>query len=219
MYCCCAGIQMRSNQPRAAADRAATASGGPMARSRRERRSIIHLRSMLYVPSDGRGRTVSASPPSAARRCLILAIVLKRVRTSMNSRVQLADRLRQSLDIVNRRGVPAQIANLLSPPTSEELGRRRAHLLALLLVAMIGAAGHVTGVTDRNAQYTVYLTAIAIAAVIGGLAPACVATLAAVLLADADAASSAGSAGRLMFACEGLAVAWVVGAMSDKLRE
>src|SRR3954469_11000414 len=137
----------------------------------------------------------------------------------MNSRVHIADRLRQSLDIVSRRGVPAQIANLLSPPTSEELGRRRAHLLALLLVAMIGAAGHVTGVTDRNAQYTVYLTAIAIAAVIGGLAPACVATLAAVLLADADAASSAGSAGRLMFACEGLAVAWVVGAMSDKLRE
>jgi PAS domain S-box-containing protein len=135
----------------------------------------------------------------------------------MNTRVHIHDRLRHSFDTTSRRAAAAQIANLLSPRTPEELERRRAHLLALVLVAIAGVLSHVTGLTDGNAQYTVYVMVIAVAAVAGGVAPACVATLAAILLADADGRSSAG--GRLLFAIGGLGVAWIVGAMSDRLRE
>ena len=137
----------------------------------------------------------------------------------MDTRVHIADRLRQSFDSTKRHAVAAQIANLLSPRTPEELERRRAHLLALLLVAIVCATSHVTGWTDRHAQYTVYVVAIAIAAVVGGIAPGCVAALAAVLLASADAGFDVGAAERLTFALEGLGVAWIVGSMSGRLRE
>jgi PAS domain S-box-containing protein len=135
----------------------------------------------------------------------------------MNSRVRIHDRLRHSFETPKRRAAAAQIANLLSPRTLEELERRRVHLVALMLVAVVGVAGHVTGLTGSNAQYTVYLTAIAIAAAVGGIAPAFVATLTAVLLANAEGGSSAG--GRWLFGFEGFAVACVVGAMSDRLRQ
>jgi PAS domain S-box-containing protein len=137
----------------------------------------------------------------------------------MDTRVHIADRLRHSFDPTNRHAVATQIADLLSPRTPEELERRRAHLLALLLVAIVGAISHVTGWTDRHAQYTVYVVAIAVAAVVGGTAPGCVAALAAVLLASADAGVDAGAAARVTFALEGLGVAWVVGSMSGRLRD
>ena len=137
----------------------------------------------------------------------------------MDNRVHLHDRLRHSFATTSRRAAAAQIANLLSPRTPEELERRRAHLLALLLVAIPGVVNHVTGLTDGNAQYTVYVMVIAVAAVVGGVAPACVATLTAILLANADGGSNAGAGVRLLFAIGGLVVAWVVGAMSDRLRE
>jgi len=137
----------------------------------------------------------------------------------MDNRVHLHDRLRHSFATTSRRAAAAQIANLLSPRTPEELERRRAHLLALLLVAIPGVVNHVTGLTDGNAQYTVYVMVIAVAAAVGGVAPACVATLTAILLANADGGSNAGAGVRLLFAIGGLVVAWVVGAMSDRLRE
>jgi PAS domain S-box-containing protein len=136
----------------------------------------------------------------------------------MTTRVHIHDRLRHAFKTTTRRSAAAQIANLLSPRTVEELERRREHLLALMLVAIAGAIGHVTGLTDPHAQYTVYLTAIAVAAAAGGLAPACVATLTALLLASVDVGSS-GDAGRLLFTFEGFAVACVVGAMRDRLRQ
>jgi K+-sensing histidine kinase KdpD len=108
----------------------------------------------------------------------------------MDTRVHIADRLRRSFDPTNRHAVAAQIANLLSPGTPEELERRRAHLLALILIAIVCAMSHVTGWTDRHAQYTVYVVAIAVAAVAGGTAPGCVAALAAVLLASAGREST-----------------------------
>src|SRR5262249_51918498 len=150
----------------------------------------------------------------------LVAVILKRVRTSMNNRVHIPDRLRHSFDATGRRAAAAQIANLLSPRTPEELGRRRAHLFALLLVAIAGVVSHVTGLTDRNAQYTVFVTVIAVGAAVGGVAPACVAALAAILLVNSDGGgSSAGAGERLLFACAGLGVAWIVGAISDRLRE
>jgi len=137
----------------------------------------------------------------------------------MDTRVHVVDRLKQSFDPANRHALAAQIANLLSTRTPEELERRRAHLLALLLIAIVCAIGHVTGWTDRHAQYTVYVVAIAVAAVVGGTAPGCVAALAAILLTNADAGIDVGAAARLTFALEGLGVAWVVGNMSGRLRE
>lgn len=135
----------------------------------------------------------------------------------MDTRVHMADRVRQSFDRTNRRAA-AQIADLLSPRTPEELQRRRAHLFALILVAVVFAMSHVTGWTDRHAQYTVYVVAIAVAAVVGGTAPGCVAALVAILLASADAGFEVG-AERLTFALEGLGLAWIVGSISDRLRE
>jgi PAS domain S-box-containing protein len=137
----------------------------------------------------------------------------------MDSKVHIPDRFRHSFGPTNRHAASARIADLLSPRTPEELERRRAHLLALLLVAIVCAMSHVTGWTDRHAQYTVYIVAIAVAAVVGGTAPGCVAALAAALLTNANAGSDAGAGARLVFALEGLTVAWVAGGMSGRLRE
>ena len=111
------------------------------------------------------------------------------------------------------------VTHLLSPPTTEEHDRRRAHLFALLLVAVVATAKHVTGLTDGSKTYTVYMLAIAVSALMGGFAPACVAVMASVLLAGAYAQTAIGSAELLLFALEGLAMAAVVAAVSSRVRE
>jgi PAS domain S-box-containing protein len=110
------------------------------------------------------------------------------------------------------------MAHLLSPPTTQELDRRRAHLSALLLVAVVATAKHVTGLTEGSATYTVYMLAIAVSALVGGFAPACVAVMASVLLAGAYAHTANGSTDRLLFALEGLGMAAVVAAVSSRVR-
>ena len=56
------------------------------------------------------------------------------------------------------------MTHLLSPPTTEEHDRRRAHLFALLLVAVVAIAKYVTGLTDGSKTYMVYMLAIAVSA-------------------------------------------------------
>ena len=109
------------------------------------------------------------------------------------------------------------MARLLSPPTPQEHERRRAHLFALLLVAIVATAKDVSGLTDGSASYTVYVLAIAVSA-LGGFAPGCVATMASVLLVGASAHPAIGSAGRMVFALEGLGVAALVAAVRSQVR-
>ena len=135
----------------------------------------------------------------------------------MSIDTHLADRLRRFAAAPSCRAVGAWIARVLSPSTPQEHESRRAHLFALLLVAVVATAKHVTGLTDGSASYAVYMLAIALSALLGGFAPACVALMASVLLAGADAHSSTGSASRLMFALEGLGVAALVAAVSSRL--
>src|SRR3954466_16272449 len=134
----------------------------------------------------------------------------------MDYKVQLQDRFRRSFDPRTREAVGRQIAFFLSPRTPEELERRRAHLLALLLVAVIATEKHVTGLTDGSASYTLYVLAVAVSAFVGGVArsavggggaPAAVATMAALLLADAGAAPGSQTAARVLFVVEAIAVA------------
>src|SRR4051812_22033561 len=99
--------------------------------------------------------------------------------------------------------ISARIAELLSPDTPEELERRRAHLFGLLLVAIVGTAKYVTGLTEGSAQYTLYAAAVALTAASGGLAPAGVAVLAAILLTGAYATAAPGAAALVTFAVEG----------------
>jgi hypothetical protein len=89
--------------------------------------------------------------------------------------------------------------------------------VALLLVAVVWSAKHVTGLTDGSAQYTVYGLAIALAAIAGGLAPGIVATMTAVLLVNADAPASVLSAGHMTFAIEGLGLAMSAGWIRRRL--
>ena len=135
----------------------------------------------------------------------------------MNSRMHVPDRLRRSVPHVDWRALAAQMAHLLSPRTPDELERRRAHLLALLVVAVSGAAFHVTGLTASHAQYTVYLAAIAVAAVAGGVAPAGVATMAAFLLVGSDSSVGADATEQALFVTAGFLVAAVVGGASRRL--
>jgi PAS domain S-box-containing protein len=107
----------------------------------------------------------------------------------------------------------------LSPPTSQENERRHAHLIALLLVAVVATAKHVSGPTEGSASFTVYVLAIAVSALVGGFWPACVATMAAVLLANVHAQPAVGPASRIVFALEGLGVAGLVSAVTGRLRE
>ena len=113
----------------------------------------------------------------------------------------------------------SQVAHLFTPKTQDELERRRGHLVALLLVAVVWSAKHVTGLTDGSALYTVYGFTIALAAMVGGLAPGAVATMAAVLLVNADAPASVFSAARMMFALEGLGLTVMVAGIRRRLRE
>jgi PAS domain S-box-containing protein len=111
------------------------------------------------------------------------------------------------------------MAHLLSPSTPEEHERRRAHLFALLLVAVVATAKRVTGLTDGSESYTVYVLAIGVSAVVGGFAPAFVATMASVLLVGAHAHTAIGSPGRMVFALEGLGVAALVAAVRSQVRK
>jgi PAS domain-containing protein len=135
----------------------------------------------------------------------------------MSMHAHLADRLRRGSASHASRAVGAWMARLLTPPTPQEDERRRAYLIALLLVAVVATAKHVTGLTDGTASYTVYMLAIAASALLGGFAPACVAMMASLLLASAYAHSPIGSADRMMFALEGLGVAALVAAVSSRV--
>jgi len=119
----------------------------------------------------------------------------------------------------SRADISARIAELLSPVTPEELERRRAHLCGLLLVAIVSAMKHVTGLTGGSAQYTGYILAIAVTALSGGVAPACAAALAAILLADVEATPALSSMAAVMFALEGFLVAALVGTARRRLRD
>src|SRR3954470_2995043 len=94
--------------------------------------------------------------------------------------------------------ISARIADLLTPDTPEELERRRAHLFGLLLIATVSIAKYVTGLTGGSAQYTLHAAAIRLTAIAGGIAPACVATLAAILL-TAGGPAQTGAAGPVAF--------------------
>src|SRR4029077_10963310 len=96
----------------------------------------------------------------------------------MSPRAALADRLRSASVLQTCRPAATWMAHLLSPSTTQEHDRRRAHLFALLLVAVVATAKHVTGLTEGSAMYTVYMLAIALSGLIGGFAPACVAVMA-----------------------------------------
>jgi PAS domain S-box-containing protein len=109
------------------------------------------------------------------------------------------------------------MARFLSPATPQEHERRRAHLAALLLVAVVAMAKDVSGLTDGSAAYMVYVLAIAVGA-LGGFAPGCVATLAAVLLLGSAGHPALSYGGRLVFALEGVAVAGLVAAVSGRVR-
>ena len=111
------------------------------------------------------------------------------------------------------------VTHLLSPPTTEEHDRRRAHLFALLLVAVVATVKHVTGLTEGSAMYTLYMLAIALSALMGGFAPACIAVMASALLAGAYAHTASGPTDRVLFALEGLGMAAVVAAVSSRVRE
>jgi PAS domain S-box-containing protein len=137
----------------------------------------------------------------------------------MQPQARLPDRLNALLAAKTWRAARAQSALFLSPSTPEEHDRRRAHLAALLLVAIVATAKHVTGLTESSAPYTVYGLAIAVSAFVGGFWPACVATMASVLLADAAAQAGIGSSGIIAFALEGFGVAALVSTISGRLRD
>lgn len=135
----------------------------------------------------------------------------------MNPRAHLADRLRRWSAFPAYRVGSAWMGRLLSPPTPQEHERRRAHLFALLLVAIVATAKDVSGLTDCSASYTVYMLAIGVSALVGGFAPACVAMMASVLLVGVHAQPALGSAGRMVFALEGLGVAALVAVVRSRV--
>lgn len=138
--------------------------------------------------------------------------------TSVSTDSHFVDRLKWTSVAQASRAAGASIASFLSPPTAQEHERRRAHLVALLLVAVVATAKHFNGLTD-SAPFSLYVLAIAVSALVGGFAPACVATLAAVVLANADGPAAAAPSSRIIFALEGLAVAWLVSDLTRRLRE
>src|SRR5581483_9393110 len=79
------------------------------------------------------------------------------------------------------------IARLLEPSTAVERERRTAHALALLLVAIVATLKVVSGLTHEGVPFTFFLIAVCGAAARGGFAPALVAALASVLVADLGA--------------------------------
>src|SRR4051794_7760738 len=130
----------------------------------------------------------------------------------MKSHQRVIDRLRPSVDrlrpYVTLEAFPAAagwMERLLSVPSPRELELRRAHLTALLLVAVVAIAKNVIGLTDGSAAYMLYVAAIAVSA-LGGFAPGCVATLAAVLLLSAPGHPALGFGIRIVFVLEGVGV-------------
>jgi PAS domain S-box-containing protein len=137
----------------------------------------------------------------------------------MNPREPVADRLKRSVQRMGKGSFRTKMADLLQPPTEAGAERRRAHLFALLLVAIIFVVKHVTGLTNSNAQYTLYGLAIATAALAGGIAPGLVAAMAAILLAGADVPATSFSIARMPFALEALGLAIIGGGAARRLRE
>jgi PAS domain S-box-containing protein len=130
----------------------------------------------------------------------------------------LRDRLKWTSVVRACTAAGASIASFLSPPTAQEDERRRVHLFALLLIAVVATAKQVSGAT-ASAPFAAYVLAIAVSAFAGGFAPACVATMAAVLLANVHTPEAVGPASRIMFALEGLGVAGLVAAVTGSLRQ
>ena len=103
--------------------------------------------------------------------------------------------------------------------TPQEHERRRAHLAALLLVAVVAIAKDVSGLTDGSATYMMYVLAIAVSALWGFRAG---------VRGDAGGGPARGRPGapgrRLrqaesLFALEGLGVAALVAAISRRVRD
>ena len=136
----------------------------------------------------------------------------------MSTYSHLLDRLKWASAVRACKAAGASIATILSPPTAEEDERRRAHLFALLLIAVVATAKQASGAT-ASAPFTAYVLAIAVSAFAGGFAPACVATMAAVLLANVHTPEAVSPASRTMFALEGLGVAGLVVAVTGSLRQ
>jgi PAS domain S-box-containing protein len=136
----------------------------------------------------------------------------------MNSEVQRSDRFKRSVQRLSKGSFGTKMAHWLHPATQDEVERRRAFLLALLLVAVVNTVKHVTGLTDGNAQYTLYGVAIVLAALSGGIAPGLVAAVAAMLLARADAPVAASTIGPILFGVEALSLAAIVGGATRRVR-
>lgn len=111
------------------------------------------------------------------------------------------------------------MAQLLLPVTPDDIRRRRAHLCALLAVAIVSSARHVTGLTGSDAPYTLYGLAIAAGAAAGGVWPGVVAAMTAMLLVGAEAPIQSSAIGRGLFAVEAIGLALIVGGLSQRLRE
>ncbi|MEO8259256.1 MAG: PAS domain-containing protein [Acidobacteriota bacterium] len=129
---------------------------------------------------------------------------------------RLADRLRPFATLQAYPEAAGWMTRLLSPPTVEEGDRRRAHLAALIVVAVAATLKDVIGLTGGSATYMMYVLAIAISA-LGGFTPGCVATLAAVLLLSAAGHPALSFGGRLMFVLEGVGVSALVAAVSHRV--
>ena len=136
----------------------------------------------------------------------------------MNPNARVPDRLKRTVQDWSQRPFGAQMAHLLRPATDDDLRRRRAHLFALLVVAVVSTAKHVTGLTDGDAQYTLYAVAIALGAAAGGVGPGLVAALTAMLLVGAEAPVGPFSIARALFAIEAVGVAVTVGGLSQRFR-
>jgi PAS domain S-box-containing protein len=138
---------------------------------------------------------------------------------TMNPEVRLLDRVKRSVHGLTEGSFGREMAHWLQPATQDEVERRRAYLLALVLVAVVFAAKHVSGLTNGNAQYTLYGAAIAVAALAGGIAPGLIAAIAAMLLAGADATATSPTIGLILFAAEALSLAAIVGVASSRRRQ
>jgi PAS domain S-box-containing protein len=110
------------------------------------------------------------------------------------------------------------VASFLEPSSAQERDRRAAHALALVLVGVIAATNHVSGLTLHRVPFTLYVVAIAASAVRGGLATAAVATLASVLVTGMDATPPIDRGVRLLFGVEGFAVGALMAAVAARKR-
>jgi GAF domain len=110
------------------------------------------------------------------------------------------------------------IAREVRGSTAEEAERRRAHAVALLIVAAVAAMKHVIGVTPSSVPFTLYGAAVVASAAYGGFASGVVASLAAVLAVNIDANPRVETMGIILFTIEGSAVAAFIGAARSHIR-